>query len=313
MPLLRINADGPAPALHADTGPVRPAVARALEGDGPVIVMLHGYKFSPGHAIACPHQHILSLAPRRRCRKAVSWPRGLGFGSGAPGEGLAIAFGWQARSTIWAAYRQAELAARALAELIGLVHLIAPHRPIHAIAHSLGARVVLSALPMLQPGLLRRAILLAGAEYQGRARIAMTSPGGQATEVINITSRENDLFDFMLERLITPTERGDHALGLHLPDRPNMVTVQLDHAQTLAALARIGFPIAPPASTVCHWSSYLRDGVFAFYGAALREDARLGMADLRLLLPQASEPRWTRVRTLPPPRLPALTGWRAAR
>jgi len=158
-----------------------------------------------------------------------------------------------------------------------------------------------------------RVILLAGAEYQGRARDAMRSPGGAATEVINITSRENDLFDFMLERLIAPGQRGDRALGLHLPDRPNTVTLQLDHARTLAALARIGFPIAPPAATICHWSSYLREGVFAFYNAALRGDSRLGMEDLRRLVTDVPEPRWARVRPLPPMGLPALTGWRAAR
>ncbi len=313
MPLLQLNAYGSDITLNAGQERLRPALEQALDGSGPVIIMVHGFKFSPGHPVACPHQHILSLAPERHCRKAASWPRGLGFGTPDPSEGLAIAFGWQARGAIWTAYRQAELAGDALARLITLIHTIAPERPIHAIAHSLGARVVLSAFPILQPGLLRRAILLAGAEYESRASAAMASAGGQRTEVINITSRENDLFDVMLEALIAPARRGDRALGLHMPDRPNTVTLQLDHAETLNGLSRIGFPIAPPASTICHWSSYLRDGVFALYAAALRGDSRLDMAELHRLVAQPPQPRWARMRPLPSAGLPALSGWRTAR
>ncbi len=313
MPLLQLNAYGSDFTLHAGHEPPRPTLERALDGSGPVIIMVHGFKFSPGHPVACPHRHILSLAPERRCRKAASWPRGLGFGTPDPSEGLAIAFGWQARGAIWTAYRQAELAGDALAQLITIIHAIAPERPIHAIAHSLGARVVLSALPVLQPGLLRRAILLAGAEYESRASAAMASAGGQRTEVINITSRENDLFDVMLEMLIAPSRRGDRALGLHMPDRPNTVTLQLDHADTLNALSRIGFPVAPPTSTICHWSSYLRAGVFALYAAALRGDSRLDMVELRRLAAQPPQPRWARVRPLPSVGLPALSGRPVAR
>ena len=46
---------------------------------------------------------------------------------------------------------------------------IAPHRPVRAIAHSLGARVVLSALPHLTAGDLDRAVLLSPAEFAGPA------------------------------------------------------------------------------------------------------------------------------------------------
>ena len=312
MPLLRINADGAVAVPHAGPLTQGPTLAKALEGAGPVILMLHGYKFSPNHPFACPHRHILSLAPDRSDFRAVSWPRGLGFGGGDAAEGLGIAFGWHARGTIWAAYRQAACAGAALAELVSRIRAAAPHRPVTAIAHSLGARVVLSALPRLRAGDLRRVILLNGAEYEGTARAALTSAGGRETEAINITSRENDLFDFLLERLISPPARGDRTLGLHQPDRPNTVTLQMDHAGTLAALGRIGFSVAPPAATVCHWSSYLRAGAFPLYSAALRGDARLAMSNLRLLAPQPPEPRWSRLRPLPRPPLPSFAGRPAA-
>jgi len=299
MPLLRLNADGSRPRLHGVDRPLEPILRRALEGSGPVIVMLHGYKFAPGHDRACPHRHILSLRPTRDCWKAVSWPAQLGFGGGAPGEGLAIAFGWSARGTIWQAYRAAQDAALALAELLCLIHRLAPHRAVHALAHSLGARVVLGALPHLPAGALRRIVLLAGAEYGHQAARALDSAAARSAELINITSRENDLFDFLFERLIAPSAAGDRSLGHGLPERPNALTVQMDCRDTLEALARSGFQVAPPMARICHWSSYLRPGVFDFYRALFRESADLPLDRLRLHLPAQSQPRWSRVRAWP--------------
>ena len=83
-----------------------------LTGDGPVIVMVHGFKYAPGHRSECPHRQILSLDPVRDCFKVVSWPRGLGFGRGAPDEGLGIGFGWNARGTLRQAYAEAARAGK---------------------------------------------------------------------------------------------------------------------------------------------------------------------------------------------------------
>ena len=95
-----------------------------------------------------------------------------------------------------------EAAGRALADLAALVAELDPGRGTDVIAHSLGARVALSALSHAAPGDFRRLILLAAAETRRPARMALTSPAGRTAEVINVTTRENDLFDFLAEWLL---------------------------------------------------------------------------------------------------------------
>ncbi|SEQ28865.1 DUF726 domain-containing protein [Thalassovita taeanensis] len=309
MPLLRINATNNGPRLHGADRPLMPTLAHAANGDGPVIIMVHGYKFAPGSADNCPHDHILSMREDHDCPKALSWPRALGFGTANADEGLGLAFGWSARGSVWQAYARAEEAGADLAQVIAALRRLAPHRPIHALAHSMGARVVLSALRRLPGHSVNRVILLAGAEYQTHANEALNSPAGQSAEVINITSRENDFYDFLLERLISPPVRGDLTIGAHLSQRPNALTLQLDDPVTLRALAWHGFRIDPPQRRVCHWSAYLRPGVFDLYRALLRAPQRHPLAQLRPLLPDQPAPRWSRLFAWPalPHSLP-LTG-----
>lgn len=295
MPLIAVNAHTAGLQLHAGRSTLEQALRQALAGDGPIIVMIHGYKFSPLVARHCPHSHILSLTPRAGCRKAASWPEQLGIGDGMDGP-VAIGFGWNARGLIWDAYRHAAEVSRALAHLMRMIRDIAPHRPVHALAHSLGARVVLAALPQLPPGALQRAVLLNGAEYAGTADLALQSPAGRMAELINVTSRENDLFDFLVERLIAPTRRGDKAIGITMPARDNTLTLQLDHLETLFALSRLGYPIAPPEAQICHWSTYLRPGVFGLYRALFGLAEETDLARLRAALPQEVDPRWSRMK-----------------
>jgi pimeloyl-ACP methyl ester carboxylesterase len=304
MPLLQVTAGPDGPALFGASRDLESALDMALGTPGPVIVMIHGYKFAPGHATACPHRHILSLEPIAGCWKALSWPRSLGFGRGLHEEGLGISFGWPARGTIWQAYRAAEQAGRALAELVHALRRRAPDRPVHVLTHSLGARVALSALPHLPAGAMGRAILLNPAEYGGHARQALCSAAGRTAEVFNVTSRENDLFDFLLERLIAPPQDGDRTLAQTMPCRPNTLTLQLDHAGTLETLREMGFAIAPPGGRICHWSAYLRPGVFDLYRALLRRPHAYPHARLRAALPDRPEPRWSRVLPVPELRLP---------
>ncbi|MEQ9261005.1 MAG: hypothetical protein RIG84_18110 [Roseovarius sp.] len=304
MPFLQITARPDGPQLRGAHCPLGPALAEALEEPGPVIVMVHGYKFAPGHARGCPHRHILSLDPKPDCWKARSWPRELGFGSGFADEGLGIGFGWQARGTIWQAYEAAAEAGLALADLILQIRERAPGRPVHLFCHSLGARVALAAFPHLPQGAVGRVILLNPAEFGGVSRAALATPAGCGAELFNITSRENDLFDFLLERLVPAPERGDRTLALSLPRQPNTLTLQLDHAETLGALNRAGFPIAPPRGRVCHWSAYLRPGVFSLYRTLLRRPDLMSQARLRTLLPMETDPRWSRVLRVPELRMP---------
>ncbi|KJS44821.1 MAG: hypothetical protein VR71_04170 [Roseovarius sp. BRH_c41] len=308
MPLIHVNAGPMGPMVHDGPGDLDSVLSGLPVGDGPVIVMVHGFKYAPNHPTECPHRHIFSLAPERTCFKVRSWPAGLGFGAGAPDEGLGIGFGWQARGHIWGAYAEAAEAGRQLAQVIEMCRAIAPERPIHAVAHSLGARVVLSALRHLPAGALSRVILLAGAEFGQRAAEALDTPAGRCAEVINITSRENDFYDFLLECLIAPPKRGDRSLGLALPSGANVLNLQMDHSGTLAALERAGFAIAPATARICHWSPYTRPGVFGLYNSLLRRGPDLPLGALRAALPCVSEPRWSRLLTLPEIRLPLPMG-----
>jgi pimeloyl-ACP methyl ester carboxylesterase len=306
MPLIRITADADAPRLFNATAGLNATLRRALAhpdtGSGPVVVMVHGYKYRPGHAVHCPHSAIFSLEPAPKLERNLSWPHHLGFGRGAADEGLAVAFSWQARGSIWQACRAALEAGKALAAVIADLHATDPTRKFHLLAHSLGARVALSALASSAPGAVNTVILLAGAEFTSTALDALASPGGQSARVLNVTSRENDLFDFLMERVVAPPRPGDQMLGLGHARAPNLVTLQLDAADTLAALRRAGFTIAEPHKRICHWSAYLRPGVFPLYRALLND--HLSFAQLRALTGTDPSPRWSRLLAQPKIALP---------
>ncbi len=298
MALIQVNVHKAAlvPA-DAAAGPVEAQLAAGLAGlppGAPVVVMIHGFRFSPRADRHSPHRHILALDPAPGCARALSWPRHLGFGRGEAAEGLAIALGWEARGTIWQAWRSAARAGAGLAALVTLLRRLDPHRPVDLVAHSLGARVALAALPLLKAGDLGRAVLLAAAELQGTAAAAMDSPAGRAAEVMNVTTRENDLFDFGLELLVAGGRRRGLGHGLPQP-RANWVDLQLDHEDAPAALAGLGFRINGPGARICHWSAYRRPGVFALYRAFLRERAALSPAHLRAALSLPQAPRWSRL------------------
>ncbi|MEO1680152.1 MAG: alpha/beta hydrolase [Pseudomonadota bacterium] len=303
MPLVRLNISG---STLAARGAARKRLARAVDAlpDGaPVIVLIHGYKFSPRLDEHDPHTHILSLDPRS-CWKAVSWPRQLGLGAGRGPEPLCVALGWEARGSLWQAYTSAAAAGAGLAELINLVRIRRPGRPVHVLAHSLGARVALTALPHLRPGAMGRVVLLAAAEMRSRAASLLDTPAGRALEVLNVTSRENDLFDYMLEWLVAPHRWGDRALGQGLGQAsaptPRWLDLPIDHDGTRGALAALGLPIPPADRRICHWSVYLRPGVFDIYRAVLADG--MPFDRLRAVLPAKPAPRWSRL--VQPPALP---------
>ncbi|MEC7760734.1 MAG: hypothetical protein VX874_02325 [Pseudomonadota bacterium] len=241
------------------------AAVKSLPRTAPIVVLIHGFKYAPGTPGHCPHQTILAERAPRQHWKVMSWPRHLGFGRGA--EGLVIAFGWNAVGSIWQAYREAGEAGRALAGLIATLD-----RPVHMLGHSLGARVALSATAHAPAGRIGRLVLIAGAELRSKARAAMASPAGRLADVLNVTSVENAAFDLMLEAVMGFRGR---ALGAGLPDLAGWTDLPVDHEATRARLARLGHRIAPPSRKVCHWSLYLRPGLFPLYGAVIRGDLPL--------------------------------------
>jgi hypothetical protein len=290
--LRRHNVIGPSPMLHAtetdrtDKAPAScgvfmallpvnddrlpddatlSAALAALPAAVPIVVLIHGFRFDPASPAHDPHRHVLALDPGRTCWKAVSWPRHLGL---AGERGLAIAFGWQARGTIWTAHRRAAAAGARLARLIDALGRAAPGRTVQIFAHSLGARVALTALPLLAPGRIGRIVLIAAAAFAAESRRAMASPAGRTAEVINVTGAENRLFDLLL-RIALPL-RGP-TLGCGIADLPNWLDLPLDDPATLARLRRMGWRVGAPAARVCHWSGYLRAGIFRLHRRLLTD------------------------------------------
>lgn len=299
MALLRVNARGDVPQLHtAPDWPVDLALAgalRALPPGAPVAVLIHGYKFSPWRPAHDPHTHIFALGPTRRCRKARSWPRGLGFSARGTADGLCIAFGWDAKAPVDALglpaiHARAPGAAVALTRLLDMIAELAPERRVDLLAHSLGARVALLAMAALRRPVVGRAILMAAADYRSSARAALANPVLAGADVINVISRENDLYDFLFQAAVAAPRPGDAPLGQGLPGAPGRwVDLPIDCDATLGALAQTGIAVAPPGRRACHWSGYLRPGMFDLYGALIRDRAAWPAARLRALV--AAPPR----------------------
>ncbi len=286
MALLPVNADDP-----IDEGALDATLAGLAPG-APVVVMLHGFKFNPADPRRDPHRHILALEPTRECWKAVSWPRHLGL---AGERGLGVAFGWPASGTIWEAWAASFGAARSLTRLLTVVKAKTPDRPLHVVGHSLGAHVALHALPALSPGTVDRLLLISAAAFRAEAaQIIADRPG---TEVVNVTGRENALFDLLLRAALP--HRGP-TLGRGGPDLPNWLDLPLDRAESLAALHRLGYRIRPPKVPVCHWSGYLRPGIWSLYRALLHRPAATPLPLLRATVTRPARPR----RRLPLPPLP---------
>jgi hypothetical protein len=291
MALLQVNARGGRLEVPAPCG--RPAdmlLAEALSGipaDAPITVLVHGFKFSPFEQAASPHSHIFALTPRPGCWKALSWPAALGFSEYGREDGLCIAFGWPATAPMGArglrrVYARTEAAAEALAALLEAIAALTPGRRADVLAHSLGARVLLSAMARLKRPALGRAILMAPADFAGAARAALANPAAAEAELFSVLSGENALYDFLFERCVPAPARGDRALGRGLDGAPGRwVDIRIDCERSLAALAIRGLEIAPRARRFCHWSVYLRPGIFALYRALLRDREAWSAAALR--------------------------------
>ncbi|MCU4653826.1 lysophospholipase [Roseibacterium sp. SDUM158016] len=263
MAFLSVNAAGNGRGHEvAGQGTLEAALAALPEGR-PVTVLIHGYRFSPHDPASDPHRHILSLAPRRDCWKAISWPRHLHLDR--PGADLGIGFGWAATGGLPAVAARAHEAGADLAAMMRVIRSIRPDLPLQLMAHSLGARVALSALRSAPEGAVRRIILIAGAEYRDAAADALAAPGAARTDVLNVTSGENAPFDLVFRLAVRPARLSDRPLSAGLADVARWTDLPIDRPETRTALRALGHRIRAPQTRVCHWSGYLRPGLFAVY------------------------------------------------
>ena len=301
MAVVRLNFSPKRPARGDGQGwsaPLRAALAQTPVG-APICLLIHGYRYHPERASRDPHQLIFSTGIAHRDATVVSWPHHLGFGSGRRDEGLCIALGWPSDGTIWRAYRRAEMAGQALAEVFDLL-AASPQNPTSILCHSLGARVALVAAAAARQPRLARMIIMAGAEHADIAQETARNLSPEGTEFYNICSRGNDLFDALFEIGMGAAGKMGRALGQGLNDPPpNWLNIQIDAPETRLALQAFGAPIAAPLRPICHWSGYKRPGLFRFYRRLIREpDAHL-FATLAQALPSQPSTRWSRFRGHP--------------
>lgn len=283
-------------------------IARLPDG-APIVILLHGYRYDPDRRPSDPHRHIFAFRETTACRKTRSWPLGLGFTRHADAGGLCIGFGWPARLShvdtllrsgrtgFAEVYRAAPFYGGQLACLVNLIHRMAPGRRLDIVAHSLGARVALSALPRLEraPG---RMILLGAAEYRSEARRFLDASGPEGhPEIYNITARFNDLYDTMFEIFAPRQEAADRALGAGLPDAPaGWIDIQIDRGDVTAWINDRGIPLRTAITRFCHWGFYTRGGAFGLYRAILGHQPGWDIETLRRAPCFAvQEPRWSRL------------------
>lgn len=301
-----------------DGAPGEGALAQAAAeapAASPIVFLIHGFLFDPHPPTGGyrdrrrhPHRLILSAAPnaQRAPRRLSSWPIAMGFRAGTTDDGLAVGVGWPSlpigrdglafgAGLFRRAYDEAALAAATLSRAIRIAALARPGAPVEILAHSLGARVALLALRQAAAGgfahRIGRVLLLNPAEYRAEAALAARAVAGSGPQVVNVISRENDLFDALLQVFGPCAAQPLGAAGLS-GEFSDWLDLQLDHPRTLHWLAGRG--VAPRRRRICHWSSYTRPGLFAFYSKLLRDRetiARLEAAGA----PRDLEHRWARV------------------
>lgn len=257
-----------------------PALER-LSPQAPIAVLIHGYRYQPGHPTECPHRDL--FAPDDMRLGVPSWPKGLGL---TGDDGLAVCFGWSARGTLVRAYHQAEVAAAQLSHVLAGLRAVAPQRRIALMGHSLGARVALGAMAQAGAGCTDLALLLAPAELAAPGQRLAATPGVRSADVLCVDSAENRAFDLGFGLLM-----GAGTIGRAMPQAPNWHPLRLDCPAVLDALARLGRPVAPARARLCHWGTYSRPGTLPLYRALI--DGSLPMPALRdaLALASASRPR----------------------
>ncbi|MEL6336638.1 MAG: hypothetical protein AAFQ88_08325 [Pseudomonadota bacterium] len=341
MAILRINATRQgamiAPNAAGGSAPWRQALDAALDAlpdQAPVVVLVHGYRFSwatrqNSGAPFCPQTRLYSTDPQTPVQgvwpRAANWPAGLGFTAEGRGtQGLCIAFGWDARRPVLATilrsgrhdfvevFDAAGAAGEALADV--LTHLAARRPDLRPgfMTHSLGARVALAAMAKAPWLALDRAVLLGAAEFSETAEavLAAQDRAGGTAQIYHVLSRANDLFDALFWTL-APRRRSVEAgrpcrtlgrAGLTLRGgHRRWIDIQLDHDTTARHFQARGHGLERLGESISHWHFYTDPGAMTAWRAILRHRPGWSIMALREAgLDQMPAPRWSRLI----PRLP---------
>ena len=300
MPLVNIEMDdrvGLTNLAQACTCARRAGNARRA-----IVVMVHGFRYCPNHPTHRASRTLFAPHPAHAPSRVISWPRHLGALDNHSDAPLCVGFGWPARATLWEVQARTQVAGRALAAAVSRLS-DAARQPVDLLCHSMGVTTSLAAFAHLNTGRVARLIALSGAAFLDDARAAMDTEAGQATQMLNVISAANAPFDRLLE---LSSRRGGRALGAGLTDpTPGWTDLHIDAPDTLQALQRLGYPVARPGRAVCHWSSYLRPGLFALYRGILT--GQLGMGRLRTALPHHSGANSAPIRSIAAATFPRFT------
>lgn len=273
----------------------------------PIILFVHGYRYSPLIKETDPQSSLYAQGAGRACWKVKSWPHHLGlFDSDRP-YAIGLAYGWDAAPryklpifNLRDIYMRAYEEAQHLATVLHLIKQINPTRKIDFFAHSMGARVVLQAIHMAPDSNLGRVILLGGTEYSDTAYEVLKTPAAQSAEFYNITARQNILYDVLFAYLGPWVGNGEKLLGAGLQSAPsNWIDIRLDCPQTMERLQHIGVNLAKPDLGFCHWTFYIRDGVFDLYRYIFERQPNTKAFELNKLIgiEQTHTPVWDTLTT----------------
>ena len=284
MPLIQLKSTGNVPELRDKSGSLRDAISQALTSqpkDAPIVIMLHGLRYDPDMPAHDPATSLYSPVANCRDPRAISWPRHLGFARGRKDEGLCIGLAWKARTWLWTAYQRAAEIGVSLASLVDEIHAVDPKREVVIVAHSLGARVALCALPHLKAGRITRMVFIYGAEFAHVADRQLAAAKSPLPEIINVTSRENWAVDGAFAAVISGRPWAETISSRSGTRCARWIDLPLHDAEALTVLRRAGFCVSTALRKICHWSGYTRPGVFPVYKDFLRATGKIPLAGLR--------------------------------
>lgn len=224
--------------------------ATANLGDGPVVVMAHGFLFDPRDSTSTNpadsdnahsrlyHFHVADEAEEVR-HHTSSWPVWLGFSEEDRdgSDGMMLAYAWHSRPGFASslltrfqnfykrAYDNAEPAAWNLLTAIHVLDEVLPKgKRIDFFCHSLGSRIVIRLLALAAKhgrwdllDRIERVVILGGAEFVVEARLMLrrlhAAGYAERIHVYNVVSRENDVLDLLAENFGGNTFGNSNVIG----------------------------------------------------------------------------------------------------
>ena len=125
---------------------------------------------------------------------------------------LGYATGLRALHDLTTPYEKAGFEAKGLALLINRLREISPDSPVDVVAHRLGARVALMAMPLARSKMWRNLLLSNAFEYSAYTLMALKCPMGAHLNIFNTIAQNRSLAPFLFDRFGPKPGPADRAL-----------------------------------------------------------------------------------------------------